>query len=269
MSATQAATRPSHLEDSVWRALANPLRRELLDQLRAEPRTTGDLAEAIPGVSRFAVMQHLGVLVASGLVVVRRRGRHRFNHLNPVPLRQWYERWVVPLADRGAAEVLALKRHVESQEGVVPVPVATDQLRTVRIEAEMRFRATPERIFRALTEESLTWFPHTYGEDRVQRVVLEPRVGGLHYEDWGEGMGHVYGSVTEYDPPVHYATRGRVMPGSIIDSFYDLERDGDETILRVSKVAIGPMTDAEAEGVQRFGNTSRFEAALRALVEAA
>lgn len=254
--------------EAIWRALASPIRRRLLDELRTAPRTTGDLAEAIDGLSRFAVMQHLGVLVDADLVVVRRRGRRRFNYLNPVPLRSWYERWVVPFADRGAAEILALKRHVESQEGDAPVPVATDHVRTVRIEAEMRFRATPERIFRGLTQESLTWFPHTYGEDRVQRIVLEPRVGGLHYEDWGDGKGHVYGSVTEYDPPTHYATRGRIMPGSILDTFYDLEPDGDETTLRVSKVAVGPMTDEEAEGVQGFGNVARFEDALRALVEA-
>jgi DNA-binding transcriptional ArsR family regulator len=211
----------------IWRALASPIRRRLLDELRAAPRTTGELAEAIEGLSRFAIMQHLGVLVNADLVVVRRRGRQRYNYLNPVPLRSWYERWVVPLADRDAAEVLALKRHVESQEGDVPVPVATDQVRIVRIESEMRFQATSERIFRALTQESLTWFPHTYGEDRVQRIVLEPRVGGLHYEDWGDGTGHVYGSVTEFDPPTHYATRGRIMPGSILVTIYDLVPHGD------------------------------------------
>ena len=68
-----------------------------------------------PELSRFAVMQHLGVLTDAGLVVVRRRGRHRFNHLNPVPLRRWYERWVVPLADRAGAELLALERHIEKE----------------------------------------------------------------------------------------------------------------------------------------------------------
>jgi DNA-binding transcriptional ArsR family regulator len=58
-------------------------------------------------------MQHLGVLADAGLVIARRRGKHRFNHLNPVPLRRWYERWVVPLADAAATEMLALQRAVE------------------------------------------------------------------------------------------------------------------------------------------------------------
>jgi DNA-binding transcriptional ArsR family regulator len=97
----QPAAAPPKEEDdeAVWRALANPLRRRLLDELRRGARTTGELADATPELSRFAVMQHLGVLTDAGLVIVRRRGRHRFNHLNAVPLRRWYERWVVALAD--------------------------------------------------------------------------------------------------------------------------------------------------------------------------
>ena len=268
MSALQQAARvPIDEAPDLWRALANPVRRDLLDRLGIGPRTTGELADAMPGLSRFAVMQHLGVLTDAGLVVVRRRGRHRFNHLNPVPLRQWYERWVTPFADRTAAELLALQRTVEAGTGGQSMAVMTDELRTVRIETELRFRATPERIFRALTDESQKWFPATYGEERVQRIVLEPRVGGAHYEDWGEGHGHLYGHVTMYDPPRGYATRGRLYQGVTLDSEYELEPDGDETILRVTKVAVGPLTEEEAAGIHKYGNVARFEDALRAVVE--
>src|SRR5262245_53030712 len=90
----QAAMGTAGESVAVWRALANPVRRQLLDASSAGPRTTGDLAAEVPELSRFAVMQHLGVLTDAGLVVARPRGRHRFNHLNPVPLRRWYERWV-------------------------------------------------------------------------------------------------------------------------------------------------------------------------------
>src|SRR6185436_12744259 len=109
----QAAIAPVDEAPDLWRALANPVRRELLDRLGIGPRTTGELADAMPALSRFAVMQHLGVLTDAGLVIVRRRGRHRFNHLNPVPLRQWYERWVTPFADATAADLLVLRRYVE------------------------------------------------------------------------------------------------------------------------------------------------------------
>ena len=73
----------------VWRALASPWRRRLLDRLRTAPATTGELAAGLPELSRFAVMQHLAVLTEAGLVLPERRGRDRVNHLNPVPLREW------------------------------------------------------------------------------------------------------------------------------------------------------------------------------------
>jgi len=91
-------------EPDVWRALASPWRRRILDRLRAGPATTGELAAGLPELSRYAVMQHLAVLVGAGLVLPERRGRDRVNHLNPVPLREWYERWVQPMEAAGIAE---------------------------------------------------------------------------------------------------------------------------------------------------------------------
>jgi DNA-binding transcriptional ArsR family regulator len=269
MSSTEEA-RDAVVTTDVWRVLASPQRRQLLDLLSEGPQTTGDLADAMPDLSRFAVMQHLDVLTDAELVVVERRGRHRFNHLNPVPLRRWYERWVVPLADRAGAEMLALERHVErakQREGGSALTVMTDEIRTVRIETELRFRATPERIFRAITDETLDWFPTTYGEERVKAVVVEPRVGGAHYEDWGDGAGHLYGHVTVYDPPFRYSTRGRVFAGSILDTEYEIEPNGDETVLRMSKVAVGPMTDEQAGSIRTYGDIGRFDDALRKVVE--
>src|SRR5688500_13836951 len=101
--------------DPTWRALADPTRRRLLDLLRDAPRTTGDLCARFPALSRFAVMKHLGVLEAAGLVVVRRRGRERWNHLNAVPLRQATERWLAPYAATWAGSLLRLKAIAEVQ----------------------------------------------------------------------------------------------------------------------------------------------------------
>jgi uncharacterized protein YndB with AHSA1/START domain len=142
-----------------------------------------------------------------------------------------------------------------------------DELRVVRIETELRFRATPERLFQAVSQESLKWFPATYGEERTQRIVLEPHVGGAHYEDWGEGRGWLYGQVTVYDPPRRLAVRGRIMPGTINDTEYTFEPDGEQTVMRVSRVILGPISDEDAAGIQRYGDIANFEAALRAVVE--
>jgi DNA-binding transcriptional ArsR family regulator len=101
--------------DPVWRALANPMRRRVLDALREVGRlSTQEVAARFPDVSRFAVMQHLGVLVAADLVIVKREGRVRWNHLNPVPLRRIAERWLDRYDEAFAGDLLALKRRVES-----------------------------------------------------------------------------------------------------------------------------------------------------------
>jgi DNA-binding transcriptional ArsR family regulator len=253
-------------EQELWRALANPVRRQLLDVLAAGPRTTGELADGVPDLSRFAVMQHLGVLGDAGLVVARKRGRQRFNHLNAAPLRAWYERWVMPLADRTAGEVLAFKRVVE-QGGGSAMPVVTDEFRTVRIETELRFKAGAQRVWDVLVGRSQEWFPTSYGEERVKQIVLEPRVGGLYYEDWGEGRGHLYGVVSAYDPPLALAYRGQLDMGTILDTEYELVEDGSETVLKVSKVAVGPITEEQAAGISRYGDIANFEEALRRVIE--
>ena len=99
--------------DPVFKALADPTRRRILDLLKDRAQTTGQLAAAFPQLSRFAVMKHLGILEAAGLVIVKRKGRERFNHLNSVPIRQIYERWMGPFAELWSSSLLRLKDYVE------------------------------------------------------------------------------------------------------------------------------------------------------------
>ena len=102
--------------EPVWKALANPVRRKMLDVLRDEPRTTGDLAAMFPDLSRFAVMQHLRVLEEGRLVVHRKSGRQRFNYLNPVPIQQIYHRWVRHYEESWAESLVSLKARLEQDE---------------------------------------------------------------------------------------------------------------------------------------------------------
>jgi len=250
-------------EPDLWRALASPWRRRLLDLLRQAPATTGALSEQMPELSRFAVMQHLGVLTGAGVVIAERRGRDRMNYLNPVPLREWYERWVQPLADAGSAELLALKRQAETGER--SMPGAIEPIRTVRLAFELRINASAQRIFEVMTQQAHRWFPHSFGGDRLRRVVLEPRVGGQHYEDWGDGRGHLYGEVTVYDPPVRWATRGRLMAGTILDTDYQLTEEPGAVVVRVTKVAVGPMTEEDAAGIGEYGDISGYAEAIEKL----
>jgi len=163
--------------------------------------------------------------------------------------------------------MLALERALAGTELSVTAPPRTDEFRTVRIATELRFKATPERVYEVLVKRSSEWFPATYGKDRVKAIVLEPRIGGAYYEDWGEGRGHLYGTVTRYDPPFELHFRGWLDPGTTLDTEYTLEPVGDDTILRVSKVAVGSFTDEDAAGISKYGDIANFETQLRKLIE--
>ncbi len=102
-------------DNRIWKALAEPARRRILDLLRQAPRTTGDLCRHFE-FSRFALMKHLKVLELCGLVAVRRQGRQRWNHLNPTPLQEIYERWMTPYQALWSHHLLDLKQTVEHRE---------------------------------------------------------------------------------------------------------------------------------------------------------
>jgi DNA-binding transcriptional ArsR family regulator len=99
--------------DEVFRALADPTRRKLLDELYGrDGQTLTALEEGLP-MTRFGVMKHLKVLEDAGLVVARKRGRKKLHFLNPVPIRLVYERWVSKYAEPWASSLTGLKRELE------------------------------------------------------------------------------------------------------------------------------------------------------------
>jgi DNA-binding transcriptional ArsR family regulator len=100
-------------QDRVFRALGHATRREILDLLRAGPRTTGDVCAAFPRLDRCTVMQHLGVLERADLVVARTEGRVRWNVLNVVPIMDIHDRWIVPYAANAAGLLARMKRDLE------------------------------------------------------------------------------------------------------------------------------------------------------------
>lgn len=99
--------------DLVFKALAAPIRREMLDALRDRPRTTGELCARFPALDRCTVMQHLKVLEGADLVIVRRDGRERWNHLNPLPIKHIHDRWIGPYAARAVEMLDRLKTDLE------------------------------------------------------------------------------------------------------------------------------------------------------------
>jgi DNA-binding transcriptional ArsR family regulator len=102
--------------DAVFRALADPTRRMLLDELfKHDGQTLSALEQRLP-MTRFGVMKHLKVLEAAGLVTTRRRGREKLHFLNPVPIRLVHDRWVSKYTEPWAAALSELKTTLEEEQ---------------------------------------------------------------------------------------------------------------------------------------------------------
>lgn len=93
-------------DDLVFKALGDSRRRAMLDLLRPAPRTTGEIVQRFSDLDRCTVMQHIRVLERAGLVIAKRRGRERWNYLNPLPVKRIHDRWIGRYA-AGAMDLLA------------------------------------------------------------------------------------------------------------------------------------------------------------------
>lgn len=102
--------------DHIWKALSDSTRRSILDALRKGPRTTTEIVNSFPGMTRHAVMKHIDVLRNAGLVITREEGRRRVNSLNAVPIRQIYERWMGPFAEVWSSTLMRIKDDAEGKD---------------------------------------------------------------------------------------------------------------------------------------------------------
>jgi uncharacterized protein YndB with AHSA1/START domain len=168
--------------DEVFKALADPTRRSLLDELfRHDGQTLSALEERF-SMSRFGVMKHLKALEEAGLVVTRRRGREKLHFLNPVPIRLVHDRWVSKYAERWVAGLSDLK---------------TDLEMTMEKVFEIYIRTTPERLWEAITDPEIR---SKYSFGTAPRTDWTP---GSSIEVKAEKADLVIGDgeVVEVDPP--------------------------------------------------------------------
>ena len=100
--------------DRIFKALSAPTRRAILDALKDQPRTTGGLCACFPALDRCTVMQHLKVLEEADLVIPQRKGRERWNHLNPLPIKHIHDRWIGPYAAHAVQVLDRLKTDLET-----------------------------------------------------------------------------------------------------------------------------------------------------------
>ena len=129
----------------IFRAVADPNRRVLLDQLyERDGQTLGELCEHLPGMTRFGVMKHLGILEEANLVTTIRSGREKRHFLNPVPIRLVHDRWISKFAEPVVGAMSAIKAQLESSMDTI------DHVYSVYI------KAAPERVWRAITDGNET-----------------------------------------------------------------------------------------------------------------
>jgi len=102
-------------DDNIYKALASAVRRNILDELRLEPLTTGAICSRFAELDRCTVMQHMKVLEKADLIIPEKHGRERWNHLNPLPIRVIHDRWIGPYAAHAVAKLGDLKGRLEQE----------------------------------------------------------------------------------------------------------------------------------------------------------
>ncbi len=237
-------------DNGLWKALGDPTRRALLDHLRAGPRTTGALCAEFD-MSRFGVMKHLKQLEDAGLVLVRRQGRQRFNHLNAVPIERIAQRWMGRLTRDSAQRLLALEAHLDQSRE--QDTMSNQPTFSFHIEQSITLNAPPQRVWRAITHEIESWWGFHIGPND-SKITLEPRVGGHFIERWGDGEGELYATVTFMRTGKKITLEGGMgLGGPGVSKFsYALEAKGEGTELQFNHYCHGA-ANADVEASFREG----------------
>jgi uncharacterized protein YndB with AHSA1/START domain len=222
--------------DEIFRALADPTRRSLLDELFKEDGQTLSALERRLPMTRFGVMKHLRVLEEAGLVVTRRRGREKLHFLNAVPIRLVHDRWVSKYAEPWAAMLSGLKQTLEE--------------RTMEKVYEIYIKTTPERLWEAITDGEIRrkfnfgvgvrsdWTPGSRFE------AIHPRAPGVLIE--GENL--------EVEPPRRLVQSFRALWSEEVKSegtsrvTWEIEAVGDSCRLTVTHDQLRQGANAELYG---------------------
>jgi uncharacterized protein YndB with AHSA1/START domain len=234
--------------DDVFRALADPTRRRLLDTLfKHDGQTLSALERRLP-MTRFGVMKHLRLLEEAGLVVTKRRGREKLHFLNPVPIRLVHDRWVSKYAEAWAATLSNLKHKLEDK--------------TMEKVFEIYIKTTPERLWKALTDTEMRR-KYTFGA-----VVTSDWTPGSRYEGTGMGTPILEGENLEVDPPRRLVQSFRALWGEDVKSegtsrvTYEIEPIGDSCRLTVTHDQL-----REGANNQLYGGWPMVLSGLKTLLE--
>jgi uncharacterized protein YndB with AHSA1/START domain/DNA-binding transcriptional ArsR family regulator len=220
--------------DEVFRALADPTRRSLLDELfKKDGQTLSALEERLP-MTRFGVMKHLKLLEEAGLVVTKRRGREKLHFLNLVPIRLVHDRWVSKYAEPWAASLSNLKQGLENK--------------TMEKVFEIYIKTTPARLWHAITDQEMRR-KYNFGA-----VITSDWTPGSSYQGVGGGTPILEGENLEVDPPRRLVQSFRALWGDDVKSegtsriTWEIEPIGDSCRLTVTHDQLRDGANAQLYG---------------------
>jgi uncharacterized protein YndB with AHSA1/START domain/DNA-binding transcriptional ArsR family regulator len=234
--------------DEVFRAMADPTRRALLDELFRQDGQPLSALQARFSMSRFGVMKHLKLLEEAGLVVTRRRGREKLHFLNPVPIRLVHDRWVSKYAEPWAASLSDLKTTLEANMEKV---------------FEIYIKTTPDRLWQAITD------PEMRSKYNFGARINSDFAAGSHFEQStpdGRILGE--GENLEVDPPRRLVQSMRALWGEDVKAegtsriTWEIEPVGDSCHLTVTHDQL-----REGANEQLYGGWPMILSGLKTLLE--
>ena len=235
--------------DKVFRALADPTRRSLLDELfKQDGQTLSALERRLP-MTRIGVMKHLRLLEEAGLVTTKRRGREKLHFLNPVPIRLVHDRWVSKYAEPWAATLSGLKKRIEEE--------------VMEKVFEIYIKTTPERLWEAITDSEMRR-QYSFGVG-----VTSDWTPGSRYEAVHPRGGNIAaGENLEVDPPRRLVQSFTALWGEDVKSegtsrvTWEIEAVGDSCRLTVTHDQL-----REDANNQLYGGWPMILSGLKTLLE--
>jgi len=246
----------------IWKALADPTRRTILNLLKKAPHTTGEISLQFTDLSRYAVMKHLGVLEKANLITIRREGKFRWNHLNTEPIQQTYEQWVSSLIQLRMLTGQTSDEMSQSEKTIT----------TTTVFIEVKIKVEKLRVWEALTKEISNWWKKDFNNNsKTINFVLESKLGGLMYEDAGKNEGLVWASIIALDAPNSLQLKGHLSPehGGPAISFTKIELISEtthSTILKLSDTIFGSIS-SKLQTDLSVGWKAIFEQGLKPYLE--
>jgi uncharacterized protein YndB with AHSA1/START domain len=236
------------MDDDVFRALSDPTRRSLLDELFKQDGQTLSALEGRLTMTRFGVMKHLKILEKAGLVATRRRGREKLHYLNAIPIRLIHDRWVSKYTEPWVAALSDLKSNLENK--------------TMEKVFEIYIKTSPELLWHAITDTEMRK-KYTFGA-----VVRSDFTNGSHYEGFG-GEGKILeGENLEVDPPRKLVQSFRALWGEDVKAegtsrvTWEIQQIADSCLLKVTHDQL-----REGANNQLYGGWPMVLSGLKTLLE--